>query len=109
MLPGYVDQLRSNDFRPDALGPHDAQLSHDGQVLADLRLAFSCRRDQVLDRTWPLTQEGEEITHASQTDQCFSQLHQRIHRLLSVACSALEGGDVRICDAFVIQKALVVI
>jgi hypothetical protein len=49
------------DLRPDALGPHDAMLAHDGQVLADLRLAFSCRLDQVLDRTWPLAQQREEF------------------------------------------------
>ena len=48
-------------FCPGALGPHDATLAHDSQVLADLRLALPCRLDQVLDRTWPLTQQREEF------------------------------------------------
>jgi hypothetical protein len=33
------------DFCPDALGPHDIVLAHDGQVLADLRLALPFRLD----------------------------------------------------------------
>ncbi len=38
------------DFRSDALGAHNATLAHDGQMLANLRLAFPCRFDQIFDR-----------------------------------------------------------
>ncbi len=72
-------------FRPDALGPHDAQLSHDGQVLADLRLAFPCRLDQVLDRMWLLTQLGEEFQTRRFSQDSAKVCLQPIQLLFSLA------------------------
>jgi hypothetical protein len=86
------------DFCPDALGPHDAQLSHDSQVLADLRLALPCRLDQVLDCTWPLTQQREEFQARRFSQDLAKVCLQSIELLFSLAfhllasfrCSSLQ-------------------
>ncbi len=48
-------------FRPGSLSTHDAQLSHDSQVLADLCLSLPGSLHQVLDRAGFLAQQGEEF------------------------------------------------
>ena len=101
------------DCRPDALGPHNAQLSHDGQVLADLRLARPCRFDQVLDRTWPLTQQGEEF-QACRFSQDLAEVGLQsiellfllaFHLLAPFCCSpAYRSFRIPACDKTVYKK-----
>jgi hypothetical protein len=52
---------RVMDFCSYALGFYYAPLAHNGQVLADFRLALSCGLDKVFHRSWLFTKQVEEF------------------------------------------------
>jgi hypothetical protein len=90
------------DFCPYALGFYNAPLAHNGQVLADFRLALSSGLDKVFHRSWLFTQQGEEFQACrvgkSLAEVCLQSIELFFSFLVHILSSFADGININIFE-----------
>jgi hypothetical protein len=93
---------RVMDFCSYALGFYYAPLAHNGQVLADFRLALSCCLDKVFHRSWHFTKQVEEFQACrvgkSLAEVCLQSIELFFSFLVHVLCSFAGGININIFE-----------
>jgi hypothetical protein len=93
---------RVMDFCSYALGFYYTPLAHNGQVLADFRLALSCGLDKVFHRSWLFTKQVEEFQACrvgkSLAEVCLQSIELFFSFLVHVLSSFAGGININIFE-----------